>query len=99
MGDAFTPKNMPQKDQQIWVPRSTDLFGRGNQGHNLVGFIYGQEILYSDLAITDTTAHPSAAPTPTTNNGGSVIDQVYALTKTVVLLSTQLPMNFVFFVK
>ncbi len=77
------------KHQLDWVPRSRDAWGGGPQGMRLVGQVYGLEVLFDQLAITDTVAHASSpASTTDQNPAGGSWDQVYAPLKSAGVVST-----------
>ena len=90
MGQAFRGQVDPiQHEQLVWVPRGPDVYGGGSQGHRLVGLVYGEEVLFDDNngTITDTKTHMSYAPSAP-NPTGTNFDQVYAVYKTALVLST-----------
>ena len=91
MGRQFGVQIDPiSKAQLAWVPRSVDANGGGPQGMDLVGAVYGTEVLWDALAITDTAAHASlaAASADPTNPTGTPFDAVYAVYKTALVVST-----------
>jgi hypothetical protein len=88
MGQSFTyPVDELSKIQWDWVPREQDVNGGGQQGGRLVMLTYGESVLFDGLAIADTTAHMSIAPSGT-NPSGTPYDQVYAVCKTALVVST-----------
>lgn len=90
MGASFGRQIDPVQKQQLeWVPRSPDVYGGGQQGMRLFGLTYGEEVLFdaSNGTIRDTQPHMSYAPAAT-NPTGTAFDQVYAVFKTVLLVST-----------
>lgn len=88
MGQAFTQQmDLLQHQQLEWVPRSPDMNGGGNQGGRLVMQVYGEEVLFNNLAITDTNPHLSQTPS-NQNPTGVPYDQVYAPYKTALVVST-----------
>ena len=91
MGEQYGVQISEISKQQLrWVPRSPDINGGGPQGHQLVGAVYGQDVLWDALAITDTAAHASlaAAAADTQNPSGGWYDPVYAPYKTALITST-----------
>lgn len=78
------------KEQLEWVPRSVDANGGGPQGMRLVGSVYGTEVWWTALAITDTAPHasPGAAVADPTNPTGTPFDAIYAVYKTALVVST-----------
>ncbi len=90
MGSSFRSQISPINHEQLrWVPRSDDQNGGGNQGGSLVMSVFGEDVLFNSLAITDTVAHMSQTPGVTNPNPeGTPYDQVYAVQKTAVLEST-----------
>jgi|SRR5579875_560026 len=88
MGQAFTyPINDVSKGQWDWIPREPDINGGGAQGGRIVMQAFGESILFNNLAITDTAAHLSLAPSGK-NPTGTPFDQVYAPYKTALVTST-----------
>lgn len=90
MGSKFRPTTaLPDQYQQRYVPRATDVNGGGPQGHALVGMVYGEDVLFDNLSITDTSAHQSyGGPLANNNPTGNAFDQAYAPYKTAVGTST-----------
>ncbi len=91
MGSKFRPTTaLPDQYQQRYVPRSTDRYGGGPQGMALVGAVYGEDVMFDALAITDTATHSpyGGAAVVTDNPTGVSFDQVYATAKTGVFTST-----------
>lgn len=91
MGQQFSAAQISPvlKAQLEWVPRSRDVNGGGPQGGALVMPIYGQDVVWDTLAITDTSAHPGlTAQTAVTNPTGGHFDPVYAVVKTLLIVST-----------
>lgn len=91
MGQQFSAGQISEviKQQMRWVPRSRDVNGGGPQGGSLVMLPYGQDTVWNTLAITDTTAHPGAtAQVAVTNPSGGWFDPVYAVYKTLLVVST-----------
>lgn len=94
MGSQFSRVTAgPDRELQRYVPRSNDSNGGGAQGHSLVGLTFGEDPLFdvSNGAISDTNAHESYGPGSgqvPANPTGTNFDQVYAVYKTAVVLST-----------
>lgn len=88
MGSQFKPTTaLPDQGQQRYVPRAPDANGGGPQGHALVGLVFGEEVLFDALAITDTAAHDSNGPA-SGNPTGTAFDQAYGVYKTALVTST-----------
>lgn len=83
-------QDLIQHQQLEWVVRGPDATGGGAQGMRLVGLTYGEEVLFNALAITDTNMHQSNEPgtTGAPNPTGIPFDQVYAIYKTALIVST-----------
>lgn len=91
MGQQFSASQISEviKQQLRWVPRSRDVNGGGPQGGALVMPIYGQDVVWDALAITDTAAHAGlTAQAAVKNPTGGWFDPVYARTKTLLIVST-----------
>ncbi|NMP20765.1 hypothetical protein [Sulfobacillus harzensis] len=91
MGQQFSGGQISEviKQQMRWVPRSRDVNGGGPQGGALVMPVYGQDVVWDALAITDTAAHPGmTAQAGVKNPSGGWFDPVYAVYKTLLVVST-----------
>lgn len=91
MGSKFRPTTaLPDQYQQRYVPRATDRNGGGPQGHALVGAVYGEDVMFDALSITSTTTQQPYGGVAIANDNptGVAFDQVYAVAKTAVLVST-----------
>lgn len=91
MGQQFsvgTQQSPITHEQLRWVPRSADMFGGGAQGGTLVMPIFGEDVLFSALAIRDTIAHQSLPPVAGANPSGVNFDAAYAVYKTALFTST-----------
>ena len=91
MGSQFRPTTAPpDRELQRYVPRAQDEYGGGPQGMALVGAVFGEDVMFDALAITDTTAHQPYGGNPIANDNptGVAFDQVYAVNKTAVGTST-----------
>ena len=91
MGQQFSAGQISPviKAQQEWVPRSRDVHGGGPQGGTLVMPVYGQDVVWSALAITDTAAHAGlTAEEAVQNPTHTWYDPVYAVYKTLCIVST-----------
>lgn len=89
MGRAFRVPNAisPVTQAQLdFVPRSEDMNGGGDQGGRLIMLPFGEDVLFNNLSITDTSAHQSTFTI--LNPTGTPFDPVYAVYKTVYVVST-----------
>ncbi|MCL6442456.1 MAG: hypothetical protein K6T83_03155 [Alicyclobacillus sp.] len=89
MGEQFNARQHAPAQHEIlrWVPRSSDMFGGGNQGMTLIGLVFGEDVLFNALQIRDTTMHQSEN-IKTDNPTGEPYDQAYAPYKTIFVVST-----------
>ena len=91
MGQQFSAGQISEviKQQMRWVPRSRDVNGGGPQGGSLLMLPYGVDAVWDAEAITDTTAHPGlTAQAAVKNPSGGWFDPVYAVYKTLLVVST-----------
>lgn len=91
MGQLFSASQIAEvtKQQLRWVPRARDVNGGGPQGGSLVMPVYGVDGVWADVAIITTT--PVAGQTAAeavTNPTGGWFDPVYAVYKTLLVVST-----------
>lgn len=90
MGQQFGQQIAEVLKQQLrWVPRARDVNGGGPQGGALVMPVYGQDLVWQAVAITDTAPHPGlTAQAAVQNPTQGWYDPVYAVYKTLMILST-----------